>query len=88
MESQSIKCKNGNNITHNNIKYTCIHLQIYKSDVDRFSPGKCVHSCQMKFTWTENDMCEITPLNCMMKLDGATEEYNFLTIESPSACTS
>lgn len=63
-------------------------FQMYKRDVNRFPSGRGVQSCQMHITWVGQDGSKVKQLQYKMVLNGANEERNFLTIVSPSACTS
>ena len=89
MVSLSTESTNGNNtLISASTMSAYTNIQIYRSDAERFSPEKCIHSCQMDITWTGNDQYGVLPLKYKMKMEGAKGQCNFLIIRSPSACTS
>ena len=76
--------------THNIFPYMhYTHVfQIYKRDVDRFTSGRGVQSCQIDITWEGEDSGKVKKLRHKMELKGAGKDCNYFNIISPSACTS
>ena len=56
-------------------------MQLYKSSIDRFKPGRTIRSCQLRATLSENSWTrEVPGRSYLATLNGAKEPDNQMLI--------
>ena len=61
-------------------------VQVRREDVDNYTPRRVLMPCQVKVCWGGDRDDPVKPLSHEIKLVGAKNVYDFLTVTSPILC--
>ena len=65
----------------------CLYMQVRRKDVDRYMPDRSLVTSQVRVRWVGGGNNPI-PLYYELKLLGAKNAFDFLTVTSPTHCIS
>ena len=60
-----------------------VWVQVRREDVDNYTPHRVLVPCQVRVRWVGDRDDPVKPLSHEIKLVGATNVFDFLTVTSP-----